>query len=282
MRSLPLVALAFLASVSLGAQQDPQQPRSPQKDARGLLRINEQFYDMSAATGGDFYFWAAGEFAAVAPIDIPTGGEEVVLAYGSLGGSKSVFEIPVESGARKLTIFCGIQRKDLALVVRPDDSTARHGEPGVTIQSFQHMTIATVQSPAPGIWRLELTGAGFYSISARLSAGPDAPSLDSFNFVEQGGRPGHEGLFPIGRTPRPGETLTARVGLSGDLSKVELSLVGRDGRPLGSCPVEWQDGEWLGGCTVPDRPFRIAVTGIDGSGHPFRRMEPALVAPETR
>src|SRR5512133_2595062 len=151
-RSLARVALALLLTVSLDAQRDPQQPRPQTKDAQGLLKVNRLYYDLSASTGGDFYFWAPGEFAAVAPIDIPSGGEEVLLAYGTLAGATTTFEIPVESGARKLTIFCGIQRKDLAVVVRPDDRPARHGEPGVKIQSFQHMAIATIASPPPGTW----------------------------------------------------------------------------------------------------------------------------------
>ncbi|MFA6955433.1 MAG: hypothetical protein WC538_06130 [Thermoanaerobaculia bacterium] len=279
-RSLTLTFLAFAFSVSLFAQQDAQQPRPQTKSSQGLLKVNRLYYDLSASTGGDFYFWAAGEFAAVAPIDIPTGGEEVVLAYGTLSGAKTVFEIPVESGARGLTIFCGIQRKDLAVIVRPDGSPARHGDPGVKIQSFQHMTIATVESPAPGSWKLELVGAGLYSISAKLKAGTDAPSLDSFEFVERRGRPGHEGLFPIERTPKRGETLMARGETSGTISKVSFSFVTGDGKPIARCPLTLQEGEWLGSCSVPAQPFRVTVAGVDGAGKPFRRIDSGLVTPE--
>lgn len=279
-RTLARVALVLLVAVSLDAQRDPQQPRPQTKDAQGLLKVNRLYYDLSASTGGDFYFWAPGEFAAVAPIDIPSGEEEVLLAYGTLAGATTTFEIPVESGARKLTIFCGIQRKDLAVVVRPDDRPARHGEPGVKIQSFQHMAIATIASPAPGTWKLELSGAGLYSISAKLNAGTDAPSLDSFEFVERKGRPGHEGLFPIERLPKKGETLLAQGDLSGTISKVSFSFVAGDGTPIGRCPLALQEGEWLGSCIVPDRPFRVAVSGLDAGGKPFRRITSGLITPE--
>jgi len=279
-RALAVAALSLFLAASLDAQPDPQQPRPQTKNAQGLLKVNRLYYDLSASTGGDFYFWAAGEFAAVAPIDIPTGGEEVVLAYGALTGAKTVFEIPVESGARKLTIFCGIQRKDLAVIVRPDDSPARHGEPGVKLQSFQHMTIATVDSPATGTWKLELTGAGLYSISAKLNAGTDAPALDSFEFVERRGRPGHEGLFPIERVPKKGETLMARGETSGSISKLSFSFVTGDGTPIRRCPLALQDGEWLGSCTVPEQPFRVVVAGVDAVGKAFRRIESGLVTPE--
>ncbi len=279
-RSFLFLIVVLLFPAALQAQQDPQQPRPPRKDARGLLKINRQYYDLSAATGGDFYFWAPGEFAAAAPIDIPNGGDDVVLAYGSLEGSKSVFEIPVESGAKKLTIFCGIQRKDLAVIVRPDDSPLRHDDPGVKIQSLQHMTIAAIDSPAPGIWSLELTGFGAYSISGKLGAGSDAPSLDSFEFVEPGGRPGHEGLFPIKRAPKQGEILTARADLSGSVSKLEFLFVASDGSQLGRCPLAAHEGEWLGNCTAPKLPFRVVVTGLDTAGRRFRRIESGMITPE--
>jgi hypothetical protein len=279
-RSVLILLLVALASTALLAQPDPQQPRPPRRDEQGLLKINSLYYELSASTGGDFYFWAPGEFAAAAPVDIPSGGDEVVLAYGSLSGATTTFEIPVESEARSLTIFCGIQRQDLAVVVRPDDRPLRPGDAGVRVQTFQHMTIATIAAPGPGTWRLELTGSGIYSVSARLKAGSNAPSLDAFEFVELRGRPGHEGLFPIERAPKRGETLDARAELGGRVSEVDLSFVAADGTPLGRCPVVRKEETWLGSCGVPDRPFRAVVTGIDTAGRRFRRIGTALITPE--
>lgn len=279
-RNIAITSFLLLAVLAIGAQQDPQQPHTQTKDMRGQLKVNRLYYDLSASTGGDFYFWGPGEFAAVAPIDIPTGGDDVVLAYGALTGTKIVFEIPVETGARKLTIFCGIQRKDLTVIARPDDSPAHHGDPGVKIQSFQHMTIATIVAPSPGSWKLEVVGSGLYSISAKLSAGSDAPSFDSFDFVERRGRPGHEGLFPIERVPKSGERLTARAALSGESANTSFAFVAADGTSITRCPLELHDDEWLGTCTVPQGPFRVAVSGVDAQGKQFRRIESALVTPE--
>src|ERR1051325_7442028 len=93
---------------------DDQTPRPPVKNDRGLLQINRDAYDLAAATGGDFYFWAAGEFAT-SNLQIPIEHDEVLLSYGSLE-TKHVFEIPVESGVRSSELFAGIQRKDLAVL----------------------------------------------------------------------------------------------------------------------------------------------------------------------
>jgi len=143
-----------MSAVAL-AQQD--------QTVRGPLRVDKDMFELAAATGGDFYFWAPGEFAA-AKLQIPLHGEDVVLAYGTVDG-KRVFEIPVESGVQELTLVAGIQRKDLAVLLRPDGTPERDA-----VQSYQHMTIAIVKSPPPGQWKLELQGAGTFAVTAHVKA----------------------------------------------------------------------------------------------------------------
>jgi len=67
--------------------------------------------------------------------------EDVLLSYGSIDGQHT-FEIPVESNVKTLTLFAGVDTKDLAVLVRPDGTVVRDG-----VQMFQHMLIATVASP---------------------------------------------------------------------------------------------------------------------------------------
>src|SRR5688572_33015276 len=115
---LLLLAAALQSPVAI----DPGQNAPPARhDARGLLPVNEEYFSMAAATGGDFYFWAPGEFGN--PVALPlVGGDEVVLAYGRFDGTRRSIAIPVESGVRELTLFAGAQRKDRAVLVRPDGS----------------------------------------------------------------------------------------------------------------------------------------------------------------
>ena len=184
---------------------------------------------------------APGEFAA-SQLQIPIQREEVVLAYGSID-AKRVFEIPVESGVRTLTVFAGIQRKDLAVLVKPDGLVVHAGDPGAALQSFQHMLIATIDAPAPGIWKLELTGTGTFSVSAHVRPGDDGPQLDSV------------------RSP-------CVVELSGAVREQQVEFVARDGATIGRAVAER--------CTVPKEPFRVAVSGVDASGRAFRRVERGL------
>jgi von Willebrand factor A domain-containing protein 7 len=248
-----------------------QTPLPASKDARGLLAINGDFYELAARSGGDFYFWSAGEFAS-SHVEIPIQGEEVLLAYGSAGGRRT-FDIPVHSGVKSLTVFAGAQRKDLATLVRPDGTVARHREAGVAVQTFQHMMIAAVESPAPGTWRLELDAQGLYSVSAHVRT--DAAQLTSAEFVERRGRPGHEGLFPVERPPSAGATALCRIRFDG-ASDAQVAFYRRDGTLIASKPP---GADGITSCEVPHEPFRFGVIARDASGYLVQRMDRPLREP---
>ena len=256
--------ISLLLATLLLAQQD-QIPRQPRKDDRGLLKVDPVYFDLAANTGGDFYFWAPGEFAT-SSLQVPVHREDVLLSYGAVE-TKKVFDIPVESGVKEMTLFAGIQRKDLAVLVRPDGTVVRD------VQSFQHMLIATVKGPAAGIWHLELHGAGTYAVTAHVKPGDDGPELIRFAFVEPGGRPGHEGMFPVKRPVHAGESLACEVSLSGSIREAELVFVTREGSFIGINPI-------TGPCTVPKVPFRAMVRGIDSTGATFQRIESPLHTPD--
>ncbi len=161
MKRLFLLFLVLSATTAF-AQQD-QTPRAPAKDKLGLLQINKDLYELAATTGGDFYFWAEGEFAS-SKLKVPIHEQPVILAYGSLEDTKRVFEIPIESDVRIMTIFAGIQRKDLAVLLRPDGTPMRDG-----VQLFQHMLVAMVPAPQTGTWKLELQGSGTFAVTAAVN-----------------------------------------------------------------------------------------------------------------
>ena len=233
MQGLVIFAIALLA---LAMQQD-QTPRHS-------MKVDRVFYELAASTGGDIYFWAPGEFASSC-LQVPVHHEHVVFAYGSVD-TKRVFDIPIESGAKSMTLFAGVERKDLAVLVRPDGTVQRDG-----IQSFQRMAIGTVLSPPPGLWRLELQGSGLYAVTAHVDPGPDGFQLIDVRFVEPGGRPGHEGMFPIKRPVKAGEKLACSITVSGPAKDVRLIFVGSDGRLLTSTDAERvSDDEYAAACVV--------------------------------
>ena len=279
-----LASVAAGQDLTTGTKPDPGQHGRPLRSDRfGLLEVNPQFFELAAGTGGDFYFWAPGEFAR-AGLQLPIHGDPVLLAYGVADGPSRSFAIPVEHGARSLTVFAGAQRKDRAVLVRPNGSIVADASSGARLQSFSHMLIATIDSPTAGNWRLELAGAGKYSVSAHVSASSDgnAPALIDFDFVELGGRPAHEGWFPITRELRKGELIECSARVSGGPISVQFAFVSGDERPISMVPMERTEGEgnYFGRCLIPGLPFRIVVSGQDSRGLPFRRIDSALRTPQ--
>lgn len=250
-----------------------------QQSTSRSLKVNRDSFDLAANTGGDFYFWAPGEFGAMA-LRVPVHHENVLLSYGSVHG-KTPFEFPVESSVQEMTLFAGIERKDLAVLVRPDRTVAHDGDPGVDLQTFQRMLIATVKSPQPGTWRLEIDGDGLYAVTVHVKQAEDGPELIRFSFIEPGGRPGHEGMFPVTRAVRAGETLDCEVALSGSLREAELVFVTGDGAPLSTMPLKPAGvDQYTGRCSVPKGPFRAMVRGKDTKDLAFQRVESPLRKPE--
>ncbi len=158
-----------------------------------------------------------------------------------------MFDIPVETGVRSLQVFAGVQRKDLAVLMRPDGTIVREHDQATAVQSFQHMLIATVEKPAPGIWHLELHGAGTFCVTAHVQPGAEGVGFDKATVKKDG---------------------TCSVEVSGNAEKLQLEFVAKDGTVISRQSV--------GQCTVPKVPFRIAITGVDANGKEFRRIERAL------
>jgi len=268
--------------------------RAPGYDNHGLLRINADYFDLAAATGGDFYFWAPGEFAAAAGLlSVPIASAPASLAYRSGGGDFSqTLEVRVDAAITLLTLFAGAQRLDDVRLLRPDGRSVEANPAGVAAQTYRHMRIVTIEKPEPGLWQVEVRGAGSYSIAVRYLSerrvlaerGLSSIDLIDFAFVEERGRPGHEGLFPIMKPVRAGEERLFRFTLTGEVRVTALDLVSAEGEildtiHLDSSPELAATDEFIGSCRVPPWPFRALVRGEDLSGNSFQRLTPGLITP---
>ncbi len=283
LRALAGAFLLLASADQAGTQPDAGQLHRPLTvNAQGMVKVDPTYYEISAATGGDFYFWAPEEFAN-SKLQIMLPGEAVALSYGSLAAQPRRIAIPVESGVTRLAVFAGAQRLDVAVLVAPDGKTIRGNEAGTRLQTFSHMRLVEVQAPAPGLWQLELRGAGLYSMSAQIAPARDdqAPDAGRLEYVELGGRPGHQGLFPINRDPRKGESLECTVRISGRVSGVEIAFVTAQGERIATVAMAPQEegGDYYGRCLVPTKPYRVRVSGLDGTAKRFQRIESGLRTP---
>lgn len=293
-----IVLITLLLSASpVGADREGwnEPPRAPGYDSHGLLKINFDYFNMAAATGGDFYFWAPGEFASSAGfLTVPIASDPIALAYGSGGKDFTLREeIPIDTTISRLSLFAGAQRLDELRLLRPDGRSVEANAAGVVRQVYKHMRIVTVEDPEPGRWQVEARGAGNYSIAARylverkeLTARDlEAIDLIDFDFVEVKGRPGHEGLFPVTQTVRAGERRLCRITLTGGVRVQVIDMISASEEVLGEIRLdasadETAADEFIGTCRVPAQPFRVRVRGEDREGNPFQRLTGGLTSPE--
>jgi hypothetical protein len=250
--------------------------------------------EVAAATGGDFYFWSPGEFAR-RRLRLPLVGEPVLLSTGMLGPEVEAFSFWVEGGRGRLDFFAGAQRMEQVRILRPSGRAVLPSDADVDLQVFERMALTAVELPVAGEWRVELEGRGRFSLSvhSKRGTGSDMDGLGnepiellSFGFVEQRGRPGHEGYFPRKADVKVGELHRFTLELSGEVESPEILLVGLDGRALDEARIEVlersDDGRWgtaLGECVVPQVPFRVLVQGRDARGARFQRVLSSSILP---
>jgi hypothetical protein len=291
-----LIAIIVGCSV-LAVSAEPQgedasgqgETRFPSTDRRGLLSINLDYYRLSSSTGGDFYFWAPGEFRT-SGITIPLEQEGILLSYGVLEDRDVTLAFPVEGGSLRFSVFAGAQRKDFVDVIRPDGRTLTGKEMNVQFQEYRYMAFVTVDRPESGLWTLRFKGEGHYAFTVRLGPTPGARSVEhvsliDFRFVKLSGRPGHEGYFPDKGPIRAGAERTCRVVMDGPFRTAEFEFISSEGSRISALSLSPGDpyaaeGEYVGTCRIPSRPFRLLVRGVDWQGNPYQRVGAPLLEPE--
>lgn len=260
----------------------------PGTDRRGLLSINLDYYRLSSSTGGDFYFWAPGEFRT-SGVSIPHEQEAILLSYGVLEERDVTLAFPVDGGIGRFSVFAGAQRKDFVDVIRPGGTTLTGKERNVRFQEYRHMVLASVDRPEPGVWALRFKGEGHYAFTVRYGHSPGTRSgnisLIDFRFVELSGRPGHEGYFPAKGAIRAGEERMCQAVMAGPYGTAEFAFVSSEGTRIAAFSLDPNDsdaagGEFIGTCRVPSRPFRFLVRGVDRQGNPYQRVGSSLISPE--
>lgn len=299
-RNCLLLFAMLLLAVTPAAADRPgwnEPPRAAGYDRNGLLQVNTAFFSLAAASGGDFYFWAPGEFATAAGLlKVPIASDPIAMAYGSGSGPfHQLLEVPVDGTVSRLSLFAGAQRLDTIHLLRPDGRDVEVNPVDVGVQTFQHMRIFSVEDPEPGLWRIELGGAGCFELAARYltdrgrltALEKEEIDLVGFTFVFRGGRPGHEGLFPLQAAPNAGTIQLCRINLSGATGLPTVDMVSASGEVLGTIRLRTPDdggtaGEFFGNCPIPDRPFRVRVRGRDPEGRLWQRITAGLISPAAK
>jgi hypothetical protein len=244
--------------------------------------LDPAYIKVASDSGGQLFFLQrseAGTVTQLAKLVVRPNSVNLASFADTLTGTPKTYSVPVNAGITTLTI--SISGTPTATVVRSDGSTAKAGDPGTTIINLSTGVIFAFANPASGIWNVTVNGSGSTSV---IASGQSDVQFGLFRFVSPGGRPGHEGYYPIEGFPVAGQTATVEAKVDGVSTAPQFQLRTQAGTILQSftlTSVPGTSNEFSGTLTVPNVPFVVSAGGTDSSGTVFQRILPATVRPQT-
>ncbi len=278
------IVLVVVSISSILVAQD-QQPRSrPGWPCVG--KPDPSYFTVAEGSGGQVFLFDPSEVGESSALMIGAMKHEetVYRAAGTLAEGVHEFSIPVDSAIESAMFSVSLQCLQVVEIVRPSGDELRANDPGVEYHQFQAGRIVTLPNPPPGAWTVRVAGKGMFFLVLQAKS---ELTLDRVAFVEPGGRPGHEGLFPIKGAPRRGVAQKLEVEMSGAFRNPRFRFVTSAAELIQELPLEAQEGSsgeqsFLGDVTPSARQFRLAVSGQDGRGFPFQRVHAPLFTAEAR
>lgn len=200
----------------------------------------------------------------------------VFWATGTLDGKPQTITIPVDSVTKRITFTFSVDTKGNQFkLTQPSGGTITGGLADAEVTELNCGRILTVSSPEAGEWRAEISGTGRFWMDAQAQSNIFFIAAE---FVKKGGRPGHEGLFPIQGQPLSGTPATLQASLSASAIKsAEFYLVTEGGQTIQKLQMRTANSdrqflEFVGNVDLPSVPFRVAAMGRDSNGKEYQRF----------
>jgi hypothetical protein len=209
--------------------------------------------------------------------------QTILKVEDSLSGRSRSFDVPVDASIDELHVLVDLDLGLTATLVRPSGAPVTAADPGATIDFLGPVTLGgrsvgrrpiyRVDSPEPGLWRVEMSGSAqsgtsYFSISAE---GVSPVSFD-FELVTAGLFGSHDNGMALAGAPAVGTAVVPAgpdnavfrlVDDSGaTLQKLALIDESRRSKPyLQTAPV-----------VLPDVSFWVVMTGTDRNGALVQRQ----------
>jgi hypothetical protein len=202
----------------------------------------------------------------------------VFIGNGTMGNKAKSQVVSLDTSITKAIFSISLNQLQSITLLRPSGQEVTPGQPGVTETDLTSAKIIKIDSPEPGNWMMRLSGSGGYSIEV-LALSPI--SIVDVDFVEKGGRIGHEGFFPIPGQPVIGKNQIAMAKLSGTPLTASFSLSSEDGTTLQAIGLNknYPDAgvnDYVGALVPPGSKFRFIVSGKNPDGSSYQRVFPTL------
>ena len=192
-----------------------QQNKTREFGPRACGPADQTHIRISNETGGQPFFLNPSELAASAHIirEQSLASRELILwAHAASENAPREYVVPIDSSVSRFTISASFDRQGGTLNVIAPDGTVNARPPGAEETILNCVHVLTVDRPATGQWHARVVATGRFWLVAH--ARTDL-SLVTAQFVRPGGRPGHEGLFPIQGQPLVNKPATLRTHMSG-------------------------------------------------------------------
>jgi hypothetical protein len=203
--------------------------------------------------------------------------DTIFRSTGTLSTGSREFTFPVDSTVESLLVTVTLQCLQSITVLRPTNTEVHAGEPDVNDNRFRSGQVLILTRPQAGAWRVRIAGIGLFFVVAQAKS---SISLDNVEFVELGGRPAHEGMFPVKGPVHQGEQRTLSVDLKAPPGETRFRLINSAGEtlePLEMHAGEGGEGTFEGKLTLKHPAFRMAAEGHDAAGYPYQRVLPRLI-----
>jgi hypothetical protein len=245
--------------------------------------IDPGFIREAQETGGQLFFISYAEADLLADMVGPlvhSTRVEVQSIHDTLTMTPKAYMVPIDSTMVSVNFSISLAT-DVALR-RPDGTVVADGDPGVKHTPLSTGELYTITAPEAGSWSVTVNGSGDFS----LKVSGDSPLfIERFRAVQPGGRPGHEGLFPLPGLPLSvgKTTLNARMTPGYSTATFELrSMAGALVRKLDlTTDTGTGAGEFTGDETLPSQFLNVYVTGLDSGGKAYQRLLGGTLRPTT-
>jgi von Willebrand factor A domain-containing protein 7 len=242
-------------------------------------KIDPSYIMVAEETGGQVQMFQPSEASgSLTLIESKLAGndETVNRISGEMSGEKES-TILVDPSIESITISTFVQCMKNITIYDPSGAEFLSGTATSKENRFISGRILTLKQPAAGLWKIRMEGTGYYSMIAEAKTELTLTA----EFVEIGGRPGHEGYFPIKRQPKMKTEEKVSLRLYGKVLNAEIRILNREGELLQKLSLEasyeGEDStEYLVPIKLMEEKFRIQVAGKDKNDLKFARMDPRL------
>jgi hypothetical protein len=244
--------------------------------------VDPSYIKAAESTGGQVFLFDRSEAGRSLTLmrNSPSHTDTIFRSTDTFSTGTRQFTFPVDSTVESLMVSVSMQCLQSITVFRPTNTEVHAGEPDAKEENrFKSGLILILAKPAAGEWRVRIAGAGmfFAVVTAKSSV-----SLDRAEFVELGGRPGHEGLFPVKGPVHVGEQRMLSIAVTAPAGEKSFRLVDSAGETLESLNLKAENSEgneFVGTLAVKHSAFRVAVLGRDEAGYPYQRVLARLFEP---